>query len=139
VRTPIQTIHFRLMCGETLGKRIILVIAVIPAGKKNQREQGNHDDIAPGFAVLRCITVAGLSPFSAFFRHGSILISRRSGYDVQRLRNHIKFFAVQGEDLSIDHYIHRRIKIEFDVGDGLAFSEGMVDVRPVIKARQFSD
>jgi hypothetical protein len=117
------------------------MVAVITAGEKNDREQGNYNHIGPGLllAITGVLSHAVLPFFSPFFRHGSILISRRSGYDVQRLRKHVKFFAVQGENLSVDHDIHRRIEIEFDVGDGLAFGERVLDVRPVIKARQFTD
>ena len=141
VRTPVQPVHLRLMRSQTLRERIIFVTEIEPV---QQQAEGEHSDrkhinAGPASAIARVLFLKALSFSSPFFRHGSILISRRSGYDIETLRNHIELFTVQGKHFSIDHDVHRRLQIKFHGGNGLALRQGMLDVCPVVEPGKFAD
>src|SRR3974390_1771175 len=62
MRRPVQPIHLGILAGNAFGERIVFVVLVISASKKNN-------------LVLLAATVilAFLLPFSSFFGHDSFL------------------------------------------------------------------
>lgn len=109
------------------------MVAIVSARKVCAREKNQNHNIRQNLVPtsLRTGNVSILLPLSPIVRHDVSYIMR-SGYDAECARQDIEFFAMQRQNLSIDHHIHRGIQIELDAGNGLAFGEEMLDVGAVV-------
>src|SRR5258707_7129344 len=68
-----------------------------------------------------------------------ILISRRLRHYVECRGQYFQFFAMQGQYLTVHHYVHGRIQIELDSPGGFALSHRMFDMRSVVQPGQIPD
>jgi|HubBroStandDraft_1064217.scaffolds.fasta_scaffold1154753_1 hypothetical protein len=60
-------------------------------------------------------------------------------HNVERAGQYIQFLAMQSEDFSIHHYVHRRIESEGYTPHGFVLGQRVLEVRTVVKSGQIAN